>query len=576
MMSPLPEELWNQFRLLLRRWTFWYRVQRAIQGCLRGVLLGLAIALGFILVAIPSGLGARYGLGLTEFSLLVFLAVGSGIVGMGLVGFFWPVSPTKLTRYFDATFKLDERTSTAEEILRQNASTVGVPEDLIRRQIADAVSYGNGIRPEPRFFWAISQRQLLITASLALALTLVTIFGQPYFMEAAKRQTERQAISSEITKLEELQEIIANEPGLSPQDKAELQKQLEETVRQLQETDSGEPVSLEQAVAVLTEAEEEIRTLANPNIQEQAEGLRQLGNQITQSEAGNDSGNPLQDFGEALSQNNPLAAAQELHNLDIEAMTAEQRQALAEQLAAAAEAAGQNNPQLAQQLQQAADALQNGNLEDAQQALEQAAESLNQTGSDMAQANAVQQAATQASEGADRLIQAGRSAEQAQADGSSENSGQSQGQNGDQGSQPGDGNGQQGAGSQGDSGQSSGSGAGIGSGDQGDVTGSQAGSDPIDQGNSPSDGGERPFVPLTDPKQLGGSGSADVYLPQSGAEGEVTGQAGTSPGEPGSSSVPYTAIYPAYAESIRQAVESGTIPPALRSLVQKYFSNLEP
>jgi len=108
------------------------------------------------------------------------------------------------------------------------------------------------------------------------------------------------------------------------------------------------------------------------------------------------------------------------------------------------------------------------------------------------------------------------------------------------------------------------------------VTGSQAGSDPIDQGNSPGDGDERPFVPLTDPKQLGGSGSADVYLPQSGAEGEVTGQAGTSPGEPGSSSVPYTAVYPAYAESIRQAVESGTIPPALRSLVQKYFSNLEP
>lgn len=575
-MPASPEELKNQFHLLLKRWSLWFRLRKGLQGVLRGLMVGLAAALGFILVAILSGLGVQYGLGLTEFAVVVLLAAGLGVIVLGFAGIFWPVSPAHLARSFDAMFNLEERASTAEEILRRSTAPVGTPDALIQRQVADAVQHGNEVQPKPKFFWAVSRLQVLISAGLMLAIILITIFGQPYFSAAAERQVERQAIMDEIAKLEELQETIANDPNLSAQDRAELQEQLEETIRQLQESENGEPVSLEQAVAVLTEAEQELRSLSDPQIQEQAEALRQLGNQIAQSETGNGDGNPLQDFGEALSQNNPLAAAQELANLDIESMTAEQRQALAEQLASAANALSETNPQLAQQLQQASEALQNGDTDAAQQALEQASQALNQTGSQMAQASAVQQAATQASEGADRLIEAGRNAEQAQAGSPGQNPGQAQGE-GQNGNQPGGGSGQQGAGSQGNNGdQSGGSGSGTGSSDPGDVTGPQAGTDPIDQGNTPGDGGERPFVPLTDPKQLGGSGSADVYLPQSGAEGEVTGQAGTSPGEPGNSSVPYTEVYPAYAEAIRQAVESGTIPPALRSLVQKYFSNLEP
>ena len=126
-------------------------------------------------------------------------------------------------------------------------------------------------------------------------------------------------------------------------------------------------------------------------------------------------------------------------------------------------------------------------------------------------------------------------------------------------------------------GQSSGSGAGSGSLDQGDLQGPGAGSDPIDQGNNPGDGGERPFVPMTDPKSLNDAGGSEIYLPESqSSNGEVTGLMDSSPGNNNTSTVPYTEVFPEFSEIYRQAMENGSIPPGMRDLVRDYFSDLEP
>jgi hypothetical protein len=76
---------------------------------------------------------------------------------------------------------------------------------------------------------------------------------------------------------------------------------------------------------------------------------------------------------------------------------------------------------------------------------------------------------------------------------------------------------------------------------------------------------------------LGGEGGPEVTLPGSDDSGEpALGEGGASPGAAGPSSVPYTQVFPEYAQAYRQAINSGLVPPALRPLVRDYFSSLEP
>ena len=565
MVGNIMEELLSErlnLQALLRRWVWFFRLRRSISGAVRGLIFGLAVVLGLCLIAVLSGYGLRYGLGLQEYLRFLFLSAGIGIAAAGLGAFLWPVEPSRVARLVDSTYHLQERLSTAEELSNKSGS---LDAEMAHRQLTDAVNNVRAVLPETSFFWPVSRPQLLVCAGLVLAAIAVVVFGQPYFQQAAERQVVRQAIQSEIIRLQELQQTIQDNPDLTPEDKASLQEKLQQTVRKLEQAES-----LEQAVAALSETQQELEAMDSPQAQEQAQALRQLGNQILQNENG---GAALDEFGQALANGDPLAAAQSLENMDLENMSAEERQALADQLSQAADAVQDTNPQLAQQLSQAARALESNDTASAQQALEQAADELNQTGAQLAQASAVQEAAAQAGSGAERLIQAGRSSQTDLANASGQ-SGQGDDTSENQGSGQADG---QGASSQPGDSPGSGSGSGKGSQDQGNPSGNQAGDEPIEQGNGPGDGGERPFVPLSEAQRLGGSGSADVYLPESGVPGdEVTGEGNTNPAQPGSSSVPYVEVFPTYEEAYRQAIESGSVPPSMRYLVQKYFSNLEP
>jgi len=568
---PLTLEL--NFQALLRRWTWFYRLRRGITSGVRGLIFTLAAVLGLCLIAIISSLGLRYGLGRVEFLRLLLLSAAGGVLVAGLGAFFWPVRASRVARLVDSTYHLKERFSTAEELLQAPAS---FDDQMANHQVTDALKFGRLVQPGKTFFWPVSSAQLGAISGLALVAILVIIFGQPYFQQAAERQAVYQAIQNEIIRLQELQQSIENNPALTPEDKASLQDTLQQATRKLQQAES-----LEQAVAALSETQQQLQAMENPQAQEQAQALRQLGNQILQSE--DSATSPLQDFGQALANGDPLAAAQALKNMDLDNMSAAERQALAEQLSQAAEAVKDTNPALAQQLSQAAQALESNDTASAQQALEQASSELSQAANQIAQAGALREATAQTGEGAERLIQAGRSSEQAQAgtpgqpgqgseQGAGQSSSQGEGSSNSQGSAQANG---QDSGSQ--PGANPGSGSGKGSADLGNASGPQAGNDPIEQGNGPGDGGERPFVPLSEAQRLGGSGSTDVYLPQSDAQGgEVIGEGNTNPAQPGTSSVPYVEVYPAYEDAYRQAIESGSVPPSLRFLVQKYFSNLEP
>jgi hypothetical protein len=76
---------------------------------------------------------------------------------------------------------------------------------------------------------------------------------------------------------------------------------------------------------------------------------------------------------------------------------------------------------------------------------------------------------------------------------------------------------------------------------------------------------------------LGGEGGPQVNLPSSGQNGgDVIGQGPTTPGEPGTSTVPYNEVYAQYEQINNQAMENSDIPPSFIQIIKNYFDSLKP
>ena len=559
----------TEFWSLMRSLTIWYRLRRSIDQASKGMLLGIAAVLGFSLVAVFTGLGIRLGLGKLELIKLLLLGATLGSVSFGIIMFFWPKPALRIARFFDHHFNLNDRISTSVELISSKSLNLGDSFRLKINQIDDAITHGKAVRPPPSFFFTFS-RFRIFTGLVLILLILITIYtGKPYFNQVSQRQLVQQSINSEIIKLEQSEEEIRSNANLSQQAKTELDQILDQTIQKLQQSETPE-----QAVAVLTQAEADLTNLENTELKDQIQSLEQLGNQLQNDQTGEEM---LQDLAKNLSKGDLPAASQNLQDLNLDTLTTEETNSLAEKLSAAADSLAESNPEFANNLQQAADALLNGDSQTAEQAISQAAGMLDQLGNQKAQNDAIQQAAAQTAKSSDQIIQSGLSQQnQSTGDqanqipgsqsGSSEQTQSGMGQN--QGNESGSGD---------QTGSNNNSGSGKGSTNQGNSTGSEAGVKPIDQSNGPGDGGEMSFEPLVKTQRLGGNGSTDVYLPDTGAEGEqVLGFENSSPGEPGNTNVPYVRVYPAYADAYRQAVEAGSIPLSLRDLVRDYFSHLEP
>ncbi|MBN2146797.1 MAG: hypothetical protein JW726_05390 [Anaerolineales bacterium] len=537
----------------LARWTRWLRFRRAFNWAGYGLVFGLAFGLGLGLVALLAARLLR-----PEF---ILASVGTGLLSLAvaaLVGYLWPLSQQQAAVHLDRALGLKERVSTALELAQEGAARV--PEEMIRHQLVDTLSASHPVDIHNRLPLRIQRTQALVAALLLAVVVLVSLCGDQLFQATLHRRNLQQSIAEQIAQIETLQNAIENNPTLTPEQRQELLQPLEEAIQGLQEAETTE-----QAISVLTAAEEELQALDDPQASEQAEALQQAGSSLAQQE-----GSPLQSFGEQLAEGDILNAAQELSQVDPSELSPEEAAKMAEQLQEAAEALQNSNPQLAEHLQEAAQALNDGDPQAAQQALQQAGQSLSQAGQQIAQSQAAGQAASQLQQGQQQIIQAGGSGQQAQ-------NGQGQGQGAGEGQGQGQGQGQ-GEGSSSQQGQEgAGGGSGKGTGDSGDVQGQEAGSDPIAQNNGPGDGGEAPYEPIYAPQRLGGEGGEDVTLPSSGEPGElVLGEGDTTPGEPSQSTVPYVDVYAYYAEFYRQAIENGQVPISMREFVRRYFSSLEP
>jgi hypothetical protein len=372
---------------------------------------------------------------------------------------------------------------------------------------------------------------------------LVWFRGEQWFESARQARAVEQAVAEETAQIEKtIQQIQANNT-LTEEQKQELTQLLEQTQQGLEENPS-----LEGSVSTLTTASEKLQAMSSAQTEQMSQALQQTGSDLAGQE-----GSPLKDVGEALAQGNTVGAASELANINVNELNASEANQLANQLDAMAESLQSTNPQLAQELHTAADALRRGDMTVAQQALQDASQTLAQVGQQIAMSQTASQTAQQLNQGAGQILAAGGSGQSQQAQ-----SGQGQQADGQSGQNPG------------------GSGAGNGSGDAQGATGPEAGTDPIGQNNGPGDGGQESYEQIYAPSLLGGDGNATVNLPGSGQDGDVIGQGPTDPAQPGQSLVPYTEVYSQYEEFNRQAIESGDIPIDFMTIIRNYFDSLQP
>lgn len=522
----------------LHSWIRRLRLQRALTWALRGLIAGLAFAL------VVGGVGLyRAELLRAEFLALVISAPLLLALISALTAFLWRLPPLKAARYFDIRFGLKERVSTALE-LDQHAQHI--PPEMIDRQLRDAVRASRKVNLRRDMPFRSSLREGTVVLLLVAVISMVWLRGDRWFLASQQSRAVEQAVAEQTTKIEEIIRQIDSDESLSETQKQELTAPLKEALQSLQENPS-----LESSVSILTSTGEQMQALSDPQSRQMAQALTEAGQQLAGQE-----GSPLQGVGQELAQGNYVAAASELRNIDVNQLSQAEQQQLADQLEAMADSLRSTDPGLANELRQAANALRSGDTAGAQQALQNAADALAQAGQQITFSQTASQTASQMQQGAGQVLAAG---------------------GGQQANQPGQG--QQGSQGSNQSGQTDGSGAsgaGRGSGTSEGQTGNEAGSSPIQQDNGPSDGGETAYEQIYAPTLLGGEGGPQVDLPGSGDEGEVIGEGPVTPGDPGTSLVPYSEVYSQYEEINNQAIESGEIPAQFTQIIKDYFDSLKP
>jgi len=512
---------------LITQWLWRVRVRDAVRGAVRGLAIALLLALALALAArfLPLVFTA------TQIQLSV-VAAGAGLLIGAAYGFFKPRSRLAAARDFDRRLGLAERTSMALEL---EAAPERAPAWLVAQQWTDAAEAARRAPAAARLrLFDISRIELAVAAVCAVALFAGFAFWpNPQDTVLAQQQAVQQAIAEQIEKIEQAIAAIENNDDLTDDQKEALTEPLEQAQQALQQPGLTE----DQAQEALAQAQQELRSLQDPNAQAQAQALQQAGEQLS----GN---NTTQSVGEALQNGDLQAAGEALQNIDPSTLSVEEQQALADQLEQAAESLSGTDPQTAQALQDAAEALRNGDTTGAQQALQQAGQSMQQAGQQAAQSQAAGQASDQVTDAQRAIAQAGQQGQQGQ---------EGQGQ-----------------------GQGSGGGAGTGTGN-----GQGAGGETQGQNGTggATDGGVSDYEPIYAPSHIGGSGGTDVQVPEGGSGDpgdDVVGEGPTGEQNTGEVTVPYNEVYADYRDSAYSAVNEGDYPPEIRDIVRQYFSSLEP
>ncbi len=526
---------------LLNAWDTRLRVVQSVIWAPRG--LGIGLALGLVLAV-----AARLWPLVTRVMLIPFLVLLSliGLVAALIGVWLWKRSTLDMAHRFDRAFALKERMSTAVELATGRLPVES--EHLADRQYHQAVRVASRVRPSEGLPLRADWREWAALALPIVAIAISLWLPNPQEAVIEEREAIEEAIAEQIEELEELREEVLNNDELSPEEQQQIVEALDEAIETLEQ--SG--VSQEEAMAALDAAEETLRDLGEEMAAEQQAALEAASEALNETAA--------EAAAEALAEGDLEAAAEALENLDADSLTPEEQQALADSLEAAAEALEGTNSEAAEALRDAAEALRSGDAAAAEEALGQAADAIAEGGEG-------QQTVEQVDEYADRIGK-----------GEGEVTGAGRGQGGDQPGQGGMGQAQPGQGGAGE-GQEQQEGQGSGGSGRGEGQGESQGGpeDPMGTNNGPGDGGETSDEEIYDPRRIGGEGGPEVDVPGDPGAGAPTGNEGELVDNPqGDSQVPYSEVYPDYEDAANEALDNGYVPLGLRELIRKYFGSLDP
>lgn len=479
---------------------------------------------------------------------IVALALGLGGLLVGLLFVFGRRRTIRQQAAFaDRQFGLKERVITAVEI---HEGVLIVPDEIAQEQIGDTLSATNRVDVKRELPYRLDRRDWIFLLISIFLLFLAVYLPNPQENILKKGRAVEQAIAEQIEALEAIQQEILENPALSEEQQADLLQPVESALEALQ----AGAASQEQTVATLSEAEADLKQLAADNdMSGLQQRLQEAGQPLAQNSAGQQLGQSLQN-GDLFSA--ASAAAQLADSLPT--LSAEEQAALAQDLAETAAALQDVDTELARELAEAAEALRNGDTAAAQQALREAAGTLQQRGQQGAASQQAQSVAGQMAEGRQDVAQAGQPGQGAQtAQGSQSGQGQGEGQGQGTGDGPGEG-----------SGPGQGQGPGSGS-EQGQGAG----------GPGPGGGhAENVFVPEF--RDLSGAEGVQIELPAECVAnpancGALLSETATEFSNEGAT-VPYNQVFGDYRNAASEALADDYIPLGMKGYIRDYFSSLEP
>jgi membrane protein implicated in regulation of membrane protease activity len=551
---------------LVQHWARRAKLQRSLYWLFFGLACGLGMAL---LLAIAARVWP-----LMATPTLIALAILFALLGL-LIALAWPwvrairTKPLAWARAFDNLFGLRQRISTALEV---SEGTLTIKNDAIRaRQQQDAMRIAESVDAKKLLPLRLRWRDGLVALGLLMALVLALLLPNPQQQVLAEQQLFQENLQKQVEQIEQAKQAIQNSRELTEEQKKQALEALNEAQQALQESDT----TPEKALAAINDAQSKLDALQDQEALQRNADLEQAGRSLSPDELTNA-------LASSLANKDFQQAAQAMRNLSTnngQALTEEEAQRIANQLDQMARQVQNSDPTLAQKLREAAQQMRQGNTQAAQQALNEAANSLDKAQQTQQASNALDQAQSQTEQARQSVARANQQA--------GSQSGQHQGQQNQQGanqagsqSQSGDSQ-QEGEQSSTQSGQADSQGmgqqgeAGEGQTSQGQASSSSVGGNT--QGNPQSghneDSGTDDSVYA--PRRINSQGQQVVLDDTKGETApNPSGQKNIAPD--GQSSVAYQQVYGEYSKAADDAISNNEVPPDKRDYVRDYFSSLDP
>lgn len=557
----------------VRSWERVVKRQKMLKLSVLGLQFSLALSIVIYLIT-----RTAFNLSVLYFIIFILLLVLlSTVLIIGWVQVKRPVM-SLVAQHFDAVFDLQERTSTALELL---SGKLQATPDLKALQVRDAYQQIQRVDLKKQVYPAPNRYDGWRIMGLVVILSVLLFVFPPTNNPQALSQSEPEAhitILEGENKVEGIIKEIALDANMDDETRQALLEQLSTILEPL----SHEAITLDEAIALIEEARNALETQASTIRAELDEQRQALDNalQTLQDETG--TFETLEDALQSLNEpSNPVFDEQS------PPITPDQLQQAAEQLAEQA-------PELAEQMQQLAEQLTQDNPENMQQMLEQSVTTLQE----------IEQAQNQQQQIADQLDELAQELEEKTAENDSESADDSEGiestdqtggeepqseQDGDTPSDEGEQDGEETTGGdepsnedgstsetndqQGQNSQSSNQ--------DGDSNNQQTGEsnnpqqtgefDSLDQLSTPDQAGAMPSVSV--PQSILDQSEAEIRLE---ADETVIQQGDFVDNPTGTISIPYNEVFNIYQNNASSALEQRYIPLGLRDVVRDYFSAITP